>query len=304
MATKKTQVKYKFNCEPCKFYTNNNYDFKRHQGTKKHEKAIQLTRSSTGIQDEELFVCECGRFYKERTGLWRHKKKCNAVENQLIVTEEEEQEEEEEELNEKEMVLKLIKQNGELQKQIINMSKETKQVTNITNQTNHFNLNIFLNDHCKNAVNLIDFINSLQVSTRDLEQTGKLGYVEGLSSIFVKALKDMDVTERPIHCTDIKRETVYVKDQDKWEIEDKDKSRLKNTIKALEDKNMSSMIDWQMENPRFQIMDTKENSDYIQISLNSLGSSSEAEASKQQDKIIKNVLKEVVIEKKKTEIEN
>lgn len=302
MATKKTQIKYKFSCEPCKFYTNNNYDFKRHQGTKKHEKAIQLTKSSTGIQDEELFVCECGRFYKERTGLWRHKKKCNSVENQLTVTEEEEQEEEE--LNEKEMVLKLIKQNGELQKQIINMSKETKQVTNITNQTNHFNLNIFLNDHCKNAVNLIDFINSLQVSTRDLEQTGKLGYVEGLSSIFVKALKDMDVTERPIHCTDIKRETVYVKDQDKWEIEDKDKSRLKNTIKALEEKNMSSMIDWQLENPRFQIMDTKENSDYIQISLNSLGSSSEAEASKQQDKIIKNVLKEVVIEKKKNEIEN
>ena len=302
MATKKTQIKYKFSCEPCKFYTNNNYDFKRHQGTKKHEKAIQLTKSSTGIQDEELFVCECGRFYKERTGLWRHKKKCNSVENQLTVTEEEEQEEEE--LNEKEMVLKLIKQNGELQKQIINMSKETKQVTNITNQTNHFNLNIFLNDHCKNAVNLIDFINSLQVSTRDLEQTGKLGYVEGLSSIFVKALKDMDVTERPIHCTDIKRETVYVKDQDKWEIEDKDKSRLKNTIKALEEKNMSSMIDWQLENPRFQIMDTKENSDYIQISLNSRGSSSEAEASKQQDKIIKNVLKEVVIEKKKNEIEN
>ncbi len=302
MATKKTQIKYKFSCEPCKFYTNNNYDFKRHQGTKKHEKAIQLTKSSTGIQDEELFVCECGRFYKERTGLWRHKKKCNSAENQLTVTEEEEQEEEE--LNEKEMVLKLIKQNGELQKQIINMSKETKQVTNITNQTNHFNLNIFLNDHCKNAVNLIDFINSLQVSTRDLEQTGKLGYVEGLSSIFVKALKDMDVTERPIHCTDIKRETVYVKDQDKWEIEDKDKSRLKNTIKALEEKNMSSMIDWQLENPRFQIMDTKENSDYIQISLNSLGSSSEAEASKQQDKIIKNVLKEVVIEKKRNEIEN
>ena len=302
MATKKTQIKYKFSCEPCKFYTNNNYDFKRHQGTKKHEKAIQLTKNSTGIQDEELFVCECGRFYKERTGLWRHKKKCNSAENQLTVTEEEEQEEEE--LNEKEMVLKLIKQNGELQKQIINMSKETKQVTNITNQTNHFNLNIFLNDHCKNAVNLIDFINSLQVSTRDLEQTGKLGYVEGLSSIFVKALKDMDVTERPIHCTDIKRETVYVKDQDKWEIEDKDKSRLKNTIKALEEKNMSSMIDWQLENPRFQIMDTKENSDYIQISLNSLGSSSEAEASKQQDKIIKNVLKEVVIEKKRNEIEN
>lgn len=295
MATKKTQIKYKFNCEPCQFYTNNNYDFKRHQGTKKHEKTVNYTRNSTN-NCEEVFLCECGKMYKERSGLWRHKKKCKKVDQ------EDSEDEGEEELNEKDMVLKLIKQNGDLQKQLINMSKDTKHVTNITNQTNHFNLNVFLNDHCKNALNLIDFVNSLKVSIQDLEQTGKLGYVEGLSRIFVNALNDLDVSERPIHCTDIKRETVYVKEQDKWEIEDKDKTKLKSTIRALEDKNMRSICHWRDENPRFEIMDSKENEDYIQITLNSIGSVEEQESEKQQEKIIKNVLKKVVVEKKNMEI--
>ncbi len=295
MTTKKTQIKYKFSCEPCQFYTNNNYDFKRHQGTKKHEKTVNYTRNSTN-NCEEVFLCECGKMYKERSGLWRHKKICKKV------GQDDSEDEGEEELNEKDMVLKLIKQNGDLQKQLINMSKDTKHVTNITNQTNHFNLNVFLNEHCKNAVNLIDFVNSLKVSIQDLEQTGKLGYVEGLSRIFVNALNDLDVSERPIHCTDIKRETVYVKDQDKWEIEDKDKTKLKSTIRALEDKNMRSIHDWRDENPRFEIMDSKENEDYIQITLNSLGSSEEQESEKQQEKIIKNVLKKVVVEKKSMEI--
>tara|TARA_B100000700_G_C14950216_1_gene811288 strand:+ start:9 stop:902 length:894 start_codon:yes stop_codon:yes gene_type:complete len=297
METKKTHKKFKFNCYPCQFYTNNNYDFKRHQSTKKHEKTVNYTKNSTE-NCEEVFLCECGKMYKERTGLWKHKKKCKKVEEDM------KDEEEEEELSEKDMVLKLIKQNGDLQKQIINMSKETKQVTNITNQTNHFNLNFFLNDKCKNALNLIDFVNSLQLSIEDLEQTGKLGYVEGISRIFVNALNDLDVTERPIHCTDIKRETVYVKDKDKWELEDKDRTKIKSTIRALEDKNMRSIGEWQQENPRFEIMDTRENEDYIQITLNSLPNESKQESEKEQDKIIKNVLKEVVIEKKKGEICN
>jgi|UniRef100_A0A6C0IN98 hypothetical protein len=299
MATQKTQIKYKFKCEPCRFYTNNNYDFKRHNGTKKHEKTVKYARSSTALIEEECYVCDCGKFYKERTGLWRHKKKCDIEYNNEIDTSENDIPEE---MTGKEMVLKLIKQNGELQKQIISMSKETKQITNITNQTNHFNLNIFLNEHCKNAVNLIDFVNSLHISIPDLEKTGKVGYVEGLSGILVNALNNMDVTERPIHCTDAKRETVYVKDQDTWQIEDKDRTKLKTTIKALEDKNLRSITTWQEENPRYEIMNTKENAEYINISLNSLGSSSLEESNKQQDKIIKNVLKEVVIDKKKGEI--
>lgn len=304
MATKNSQIIYKFNCHACRFYTNNNYDYKRHVKTKKHEKSTKSAKITTCISENiESFTCECGKSYKDRTGLWRHKKKCEG--GDLDINKEEEEEEvEEENLNEKEIVMKLIKQNGDLQKQIINLSKETKQITNITNQTNHFNLNLFLNDQCKNALNLIDFVNGLQISLQDLEQTGKLGYVDGISRIFVNALKDLDITERPIHCTDIKRETVYVKDQDRWEIEDKDKSKLKNSLRVIEEKNLHLLPEWQEENPNFKEMDTQENQDFIQISVNSLGGGSEDEVDKQQDKILKNVLKEVAIEKKKLKIEN
>ena len=305
MATKNSQTTYKFNCHACRFYTNNNYDYKRHVKTKKHEKSTKTAKITTCIPEcVEVFTCECGKSYKDRTGLWRHKKKCEGGDLDINREEEDEDEVEEENLNEKEIVMKLIKQNGDLQKQIINLSKETKQITNITNQTNHFNLNLFLNDQCKNALNLIDFINGLQISLQDLEQTGKLGYVDGISRIFVNALKDLDITERPIHCTDIKRETVYVKDQDRWEIEDKDKSKLKNSLRVIEEKNLHLLPEWQEENPNFKEMDTQENQDFIQISVNSLGGGSEDEVDKQQDKILKNVLKEVAIEKKKLKIEN
>tara|TARA_B100000035_G_scaffold143051_1_gene121761 strand:- start:7886 stop:8791 length:906 start_codon:yes stop_codon:yes gene_type:complete len=301
MATKKSQIKFKFNCDACGFYTNNNYDYKRHVKTKKHEKSTENAKSTTNIQPVETFACECGKSYKDRTGLWRHKKKCEIAEQ---IIENEEEIVEDENLNEKDLVMKLIKQNGDLQKQIIDLSKETKQVTNITNQTNHFNLNLFLNDQCKNALNLIDFVNGLQISLQDLEQTGKLGYVDGISRIFVNALKDLDITERPIHCTDIKRETVYVKDKDRWEIDDKDKSKLKNSIRVIEEKNLHLLPEWQEENPNFRELDTQENQDFIQISINSLGGPCEEEVNKQQDKVLKNVIKEVAIEKKKLKIEN
>ena len=258
-------------------------------------------KTTTNIQPVEIFACECGKSYKDRTGLWRHKKKCEIAEQ---IIENEEEIVEDENLNEKDLVMKLIKQNGDLQKQIIDLSKETKQVTNITNQTNHFNLNLFLNDQCKNALNLIDFVNGLQISLQDLEQTGKLGYVDGISRIFVNALKDLDITERPIHCTDIKRETVYVKDKDRWEIDDKDKSKLKNSIRVIEEKNLHLLPEWQEENPNFRELDTQENQDFIQISINSLGGPCEEEVNKQQDKVLKNVIKEVAIEKKKLKIEN
>jgi hypothetical protein len=293
MATKKSQIKFKFNCDACGFYTNNNYDYKRHVKTKKHEKSTENAKITTKVQPVETFTCECGKSYKDRTGLWRHKKKCEIAEQ---IIENEEETIEDDNLN--------IKQNGDLQKQIIDLSKESKQVTNITNQTNHFNLNLFLNDQCKNALNLIDFVNGLQISLQDLEQTGKLGYVDGISRIFVNALKDLDITERPIHCTDIKRETVYVKDKDRWEIDDKDKSKLKNSIRVIEEKNLHLLPEWQEENPNFRELDTQENQDFIQISINSLGGPCEEEVNKQQDKVLKNVIKEVAIEKKKLKIEN
>jgi hypothetical protein len=208
-----------------------------------------------------------------------------------------------------EIITDLLKQNKELHEQIIEMSKEPKIINNITNNNitnsnnttnNQFNLNMFLNEECKNALNIMDFVRSLNLTVQDIEETGRLGYVGGMTRIFVNALKDMDVKMRPIHCTDIKRETVYVKDQDTWEKDNSDKNKLKSALKQVARKNLQMLPEWQEQNPDFRILDTPENQQYMQISISSLGAYSDEESQKQEEKILKNVLKEVVIDRKAT----
>ena len=192
----------------------------------------------------------------------------------------------------------LIEQNSKI------IELASKQVSNITNNTNNttnntqFNLQFFLNETCKDAMNITDFINSLQVQIADLEKTGKLGYVEGISGIFLRGLKELDYTMRPIHCTDLKRETVYVKDENSWEKDDDEKATLKLAIQRVSRKNLRTLPRWQEENPDFRILDTKENDSYMKIALNSMGGQTDEEHEKYVEKIVKNVLKEVVIEKK------
>jgi hypothetical protein len=208
-----------------------------------------------------------------------------------------------------EIITDLLKQNKELHEQIIEMSKEPKIINNITHNNisnsnnttnNQFNLNVFLNEECKNALNIMDFVRSLNLTVQDIEETGRLGYVGGMTRIFVNALKDMDVKMRPIHCTDIKRETVYVKDQDTWEKDNQEKNKLKTALKQVARKNLQMLPEWQQQNPDFRILDTPENQQYMQISLSSLGAYSDEDSQKEQDKILKNVLREVVIDKKAT----
>jgi hypothetical protein len=136
----------------------------------------------------------------------------------------------------------------------------------------------------------------------DLIQTGKLGYVDGISRIFVKALKDMDVTERPIHCTDIKRETVYIKDDDKWEKDDEDKSKIKRTIRNIENKNLKMLPKWQEENPEYADMESQKSEEFMELSINALGGNNDKEVSEK--KIMKNILKEVVLNKKEKSEKN
>ena len=239
-----------------------------------------------------------------------HKKKC-------IVEEKKEEKKEEikemiEDIDYKDMFLTMMKENRELQNTIVNQQQEYQKTqqeyqqtikemipkignNNTTNNNNQFNLQMFLNEDCKNALNIKDFVNSLQLSIKDLTDTGKLGYVDGISRIFVNALNDMDVTERPIHCTDIKRETVYIKDADKWEKEGTENSKLKKTIRDIENKNIRMIPKWQEENPESRIMDTRQADELMEISINALGGKEEKE--KSEKKIVKNVLKEVIIDK-------
>jgi len=290
----------KFYCEKCEFSCSKPADWSRHQSTRKHQIKVG------NLQKTPLHDCSCGKAYKHRQSLFTHKQKCNGKQ---IDKDSKDMVDDPEPIEPKhqhpsvtnEMIMSLIDQNKELQKQLVELSKQTTVINNTTNNTmnNQFNLNLFLKEECKDALNIADFIESLKITVQDLEQTGRLGYTQGITRIFVQALKQLDVTMRPLHCTDVKRETVYIKDQDNWEKENVEKTKLRNVLKKIARKNLRMLPMWQKENPEFQHLDTPENNEFIQISLGALGPESKEDQEKQEDKIIRNVLKEVVLEKHK-----
>ena len=317
LASKKENSKFK--CISCDYYTSNKKDYTKHINTKKHVTCVtkNITNDVTTNPESVVHVIKCKKcekVFNNRMSLWRHSKK-DCSEEVLV----KENTLEEKEIFSKDIILDLIKQNKELQnvlleqtaavmeqnQKLFDITNQTSFVNNITNNAtnnttnnNQFNLQFFLNETCKDAINIADFVNSLQVQIDDLEKTGKLGYVEGISRIFLRGLKELDYTMRPIHCTDLKRETVYVKDENSWEKDDDEKAKLKLAIQRVARKNLRTLPRWQEENPDFRILDTKENDDYLKIALNSLGGQTEEEQEKYVDKIMRNVLKEVVIEKK------
>ena len=297
--------KDKYDCSICSYSSTDKSNYNRHLISKKHINMINDIKKDN--------VCDiCNKPFITYSGLYKHKKKCQVLENKHELTNEFRELDNNKQEFTIDLVLDLIKQNKELQtilieqnkehsKQIIELAKNQSVTNNTTNNTtnnNQFNLQFFLNETCKDAMNIADFVNSLQVQIDDLEKTGKLGYVEGISGIFLRGLKELDYTMRPIHCTDLKRETVYVKDENSWEKDDDEKAKLKLAIQKVARKNLKTLPKWQEENPDFRILDTKENDDYLKIALNSLGGQTDEQQEKYVDKIMRNVLKEVVIEKK------
>jgi len=287
----------KFNCENCEFSCSKHTDWTRHCSTRKHQ------IKAGNLQKAPLYECLCGKSYKHRQSLFTHKQKCqqNQVDMESLEPDTDEPKQPAPIVT-NEMIMNLIDQNKELQKQLVELSKQTTVINNTTNNNtmnNQFNLNVFLNEECKDALNIADFVESLKLTVNDLEQTGRLGFTQGITRIFVQALKQLDVNMRPLHCTDMKRETVYIKDQDNWEKENAEKTRLRNVLKRIARKNLKMLPEWQEKNPDFRYLDTRENNEFIQISLSSLGPETKEEQEKQEDKIIRNVLKEVALEKNK-----
>ena len=304
MMTKKSQKNPKnYLCEKCNFASCNLKDYNRHLATAKH-KMMTNDDQQKKKTPKPKFVCECGKEYKYKQGLSVHKKKC------LFINQEETEEREPEIQNEiapkkdrDDMILDFMKSQAEFNQTIMTAVTEGKigNTTNNNNNTtnninnNQFNLNFFLNDTCKDALNITDFLDSIQLQLNDLEETGRLGHVNGISRIFVNALKNMDETQRPIHCTDSKRETLYIKDKDTW-TKDNSKERLKSAIETVADRNLDQIPQWRDENPRCQIMDSKENAMLAEMTLNSIGQLDE-EGEKDKEKIAKKIIKEVVIDK-------
>jgi hypothetical protein len=172
--------------------------------------------------------------------------------------------------------------------------------TNSTTNNNQFNINVFLNETCKDAINITDFISSLKLQTSDFEETGRLGYVEGITKIILKSLKEYDVEKRPLHCTDIKRDTIYVKHNDVWEKDNEDKKYFNWAVGAVAQLNFNQHVEWQREHPDCITNNSKENIQFMQLASAALGGGrSPDELGKFREKIMKNVLKEIVIGKNK-----
>jgi CHAT domain-containing protein len=308
-----------FYCEICDYKCFRKCDFKKHLLTDKHKVSkdgnqMETTEISKSQKDMK---CECGKSYKNKSGLWKHQKKCKKSEennktyeeNITLVTEEKEEKQEENNQNENMNILinlfqEQLKENKELKELIIEQQKKIMEIsagTNITNNTtnnNKFNLQIFLNEKCKDAFNISDFINGINVSFKDFENFGRLGYVGSINNILIRELKGIDVYKRPFHCSDLKREIIHVKDNNTW-VKDEDKKHMKRAIKLIEHKNIKLVPDWLKANPKADDISTKKHEEYMKILDNSMGEMKDEDNEKNYEKIIKNVAKEILIDKEK-----
>jgi hypothetical protein len=282
-----------FHCNPCDYKCSKKYCWERHLLTAKHIKATSAT--NLGQKGATHFCTHCGKEYFNRSGLWRHSKKC--IVDNLTDTQ-----------KQHELIDYLLKENTEFKqlmieqnKHMIELAKNASQynIHNTTNtiHNNQFNLQFFLNETCKNAMNIMDFVSQLQVGISDLEETGRLGFAEGISKIFINGLKQIKVSDRPIHCSDTKREILYIKDNNLWNKESEDKTLLTNAIKHVANKNIRQIFEWTKEHPEYNDPSSKENDKYLKIVSESMCGSTQEETNKNYNKIIKNIVKETVIEK-------
>ena len=289
----------KFICLTCDYSTSRNSQYERHISTDKHKNLCLSTEINEKVQkSSDLFECLCGKSYKERSGLWRHKQKCN-IDSVKEVDEKNSDKPEEEEHSDKDLIMLLIKENSELKNMMMEVIKNgTNNTVNSNNVNSHnksFNLQFFLNETCKDAMNIMDFVESIKLQLSDLESVGSLGYVEGISNIIVKNLKALDITERPVHCTDQKRETMYIRDEDKWE-KDESNSKIKKAIKRVASKNQRLLPKFKEAHPDCGTYHSKYSDQYNKIIIESVGGSGDNDAEKE-EKIIRNISKNVVVEK-------
>ena len=306
-----------FICDICDIICNHKGDWNKHALTAKHINNQQMVTNGNknpqkspkipkNPQINNNFNCECGKDYKYISGLSRHKKICtficihsinpiNPINPIMDLS--------------NNIIMELIKQNQEFKnllieqnKHIIDLSNKTnkkyKNINNITNNTNNFNLHFFLNEKCKDALNIEEFVNQIKLQISDLDMIGKVGYVEGITKIFLKNLKLLDICKRPIHCSDLKRETLYVKDKDAWEKENNENVKIKNAIKQIEDKNVDQIPQWMNENPAYNDYESNKHMEYHHILIESMGGSSNDDNDKNKNKIVRNISKEVFIDKK------
>jgi hypothetical protein len=288
-----------FYCEYCDLNTCNKKDYNRHLLTSKHIKKVKiLTNTDKNSLDiptlDNKFFCKCGKFYKHRQSLFTHKKTCKIENNHVdhddnfIIKDSDP--------SDKELIMLLIKENSEFKSMMMKVIENGTHNTTHTNSHNKsFNLQFFLNETCKDAMNITEFVDSLKLQLSDLESVGELGYIEGISNIIVRNLKELDVTQRPVHCTDKKRETIYIKDEDKWEKDD-EKKMMHKLVRKVADKNARLLPKFKERYPDYKKSSSKVSDQFNKILIESMGGAGDNDFEKE-EKIIKKVTKEVIVNK-------
>ena len=301
----------KFTCETCHFKCCKNSDFNRHLSTAKHLKLSNASNllDNASIKNATLFyqkfICACGNCYSHSSSYYRHKKICNLNKDnyeiplhKTTLTE----------LDKDQLIITLLKQNAELikgQQDIfiklsennVNTSNHTNNMNNSMNNNKTFNLQFFLNETCKDAMNITDFVSNIKFELEDLENTGRRGYIEGISNIVIKNLNNLEKHMRPLHCSDCKREVLYIKDNNEWMKEVDDKPILTKTIKTIANENIKQINKWKEKYPDCIKADSRKNDLYLKIVSNSMNGLTKEEGEKNINKIITNVAKKVIIEK-------
>ena len=296
-----------FHCDKCNFSCSKKSDFDRHESTRKHQirtntnKYEQKNAKKTLIHNKS-YSCQCGKFFKHASSLWNHKKKCRIIPADDINTIPPENPF----MNQSQpdfvtTMMQLIKQNQEFKEIIIELSKKDTTINNNNNNTtnnNHqkFNLNFFLNNTCKDAMNMSDFIDNMDINFEDIENIGKNGYVTGMTDMIMSRIKSLDVTKRPMHCTDLKRETMYIKDNNEWEKDTPDNKKLHKMMSIISKRNYSTIPLWRDEHPECQNMQHPQCDFSVDMLRNVLGDVGEGQI-KLDNKVIKNISKHIIVDK-------
>ena len=319
--TKSQEISKIFFCEDCDYSTSKNSEYKKHLLTNKH---INTTKYNTlGIILKKEYICDCGKEYNHRASLFNHKKRCkqneekdnikntdaiikdegikdasisDASNNVILLLINENKELINDNKDFKNMIMELVKTNNDLQKQMVDVCQKIQPGNTTINNTNShnktFNLQFFLNEECKDALNMSEFINSIQLKISDLENIGKNGYIEGMSNIIIKHLNDTDMYKRPVHCSDAKRETLYIKEENKWEKDTQETKQMLTAVRGVNKKNYQLLTTWKETHPKCMDSKSNQSDEYMKIMSKVMDGDEE-----NINKVIKKVAKEVVIDK-------
>jgi len=288
-----TELKYF--CSLCNFKCYQKCDWDRHILRKKHI-ANESNQNSLNENMSFDFACICGKQFKTNSGLWKHQSKGACSTNQIKNNHSTDND-----INNTKLIEYLMKENKEIKEMILEIVKNSTHNTihNTTNTNSHnkaFNLNFFLNETCKDAMNIMDFVDSIKLQLSDLEKMGEVGYTQGISNIITTNLKALDITQRPVHCTDKKRGIMYIKDENKWEKEDDEKTKLRNLIIRVSNKNIKLLPQFREKYPDYKVSTSRTSDKYDKIVLEAMGGGGDNDKEKT-EKIIQNISKCVVIDK-------